>query len=97
MDTHPKRILIKGASLVHGSNVEYACDVSYRLTGSNVLYCNDGKWNASVPCCKGKEHNEVQELKMHVTLRHGCLKITLTYILTRLASSITSNYQAGYF
>lgn len=45
--------LVKGEHLAHNSNIEYACKVTYTLTGSNVLHCNDGKWNATVPSCKG--------------------------------------------
>lgn len=33
--------------------MEYACDVSYTLTGSKILSCDDGTWNGSLPSCKG--------------------------------------------
>lgn len=47
------RFLIKGATLQHNSIVEYSCDSSYKLTGSKVLRCKDGRWNATTPSCKG--------------------------------------------
>ena len=47
------RYLVKGSTLQHNSIVEYSCDLSYKLTGSNVLRCKDGRWNATTPSCKG--------------------------------------------
>ncbi|KAJ7383519.1 hypothetical protein OS493_027685 [Desmophyllum pertusum] len=47
-----KRFFGRGEKLIHGSSVEYACDVSYTLTGSNILHCDDGSWSTSVPSCK---------------------------------------------
>ena len=47
------RFLVKGATLKHNSIVEFSCDSSYELTGSKVLHCKDGQWNATTPSCKG--------------------------------------------
>ena len=46
-------IFLNGKLFSHGSNVEYACDVKYTMDGTNILHCNDGFWNASIPSCKG--------------------------------------------
>ncbi|CAH3037421.1 unnamed protein product [Pocillopora meandrina] len=46
------RIFLNGKLFSHGSNVEYACDVKYTMDGTNILHCNDGFWNASIPLCK---------------------------------------------
>ena len=47
------RFLVNGDTLQHNSIVEYSCDSSYKLTGSKVLRCKDGQWNATTPSCKG--------------------------------------------
>ena len=47
--------------LPDGSNVEYACDITYTLVGPSIQYCDDGSWDASRPSCKG-------ELQMRLAL-----------------------------
>ncbi|XP_078348020.1 uncharacterized protein LOC144633100 [Oculina patagonica] len=50
----PNQHLSRGASLKHGSNIEYACNLTYTLVGSNVRYCDNGSWNTSLPTCKAR-------------------------------------------
>ena len=45
----PNRIFLKGKLFSHGSNIEYACHAPYTMDGTNILHCNDGFWNASIP------------------------------------------------
>ena len=41
------------------SLVIFSCDEGYVLHGSKAARCtNDGKWNATVPACKGNSHNK---------------------------------------
>ena len=46
------------------SLVIFSCDEGYVLHGSKAARCtNDGKWNATVPACKGNWHNKkIQKL-----------------------------------
>ena len=37
----------------HGKTVKYECDAEYTLEGQNQLTCDDGKWNADPPKCRG--------------------------------------------
>lgn len=53
-------IFIIGELLPHGSHLEYACAVSYTLTGSNIRNCDDGFWDRKLPSCKGKLAKLVQ-------------------------------------
>ena len=33
--------------------VRYFCNLGYALQGEAQLTCEDGKWNAAIPKCKG--------------------------------------------
>ncbi|XP_066021713.1 CUB and sushi domain-containing protein 1 isoform X2 [Pocillopora verrucosa] len=48
----PNGIYVNGKLFSHGSNIEYACYAPYTMDGTNILHCNDGFWNASIPSCK---------------------------------------------
>ena len=42
-----------GNNYTHGKTVRYFCNLGYALEGEDQLTCEDGKWNAAIPKCKG--------------------------------------------
>ena len=51
--------------------VIFSCDEGYELHGSKAARCsNDGKWNTTVPACKGKSQHKKH--KFFVTQSHDC-------------------------
>lgn len=37
----------------HGALVSFSCNTGFKLHGSRQITCVDGRWNGSVPTCKG--------------------------------------------
>ncbi|XP_078348103.1 sushi, von Willebrand factor type A, EGF and pentraxin domain-containing protein 1-like isoform X1 [Oculina patagonica] len=87
----PTRFFRRDESLPHGSNVEYACDVSYTLVGSNVRHCVNGSWNTSLPSCKASCDDPGLIVNGHKTgsdFSHGQV---LTYKCTVQGYSLVGN------
>ena len=80
------RFLINGATLQHNSIVEYSCDSSYKLTGSKVLRCKDGRWNATTPSCKGiiiyAQHKKTRECYISNLRKRNKFKCLAVYFIS---------------
>ena len=37
----------------HGALVSFSCNTGFKLHGSRQITCVDGRWNGSIPTCKG--------------------------------------------
>ena len=92
------KVLVKGATLKHNSIVEYSCDSSYKLTGSKVLHCRDGQWNATTPSCKGimcftiNTKNKRMLHFFNYRNQFNCLVVYFIFIFHYIWSSIKANF-----
>jgi len=43
-----------GTGSSHGRVVSFECNIGFELVGNRALRCIHGRWNSSVPVCKGK-------------------------------------------
>ena len=43
-----------GTGSSHGRMVSFECKIGFELVGNRALRCIHGRWNSSVPVCKGK-------------------------------------------
>ena len=50
--------IITHATLKEGGEVEIKCRPDYTLVGPSKLRCIQGKWNGSLPLCKGLQRND---------------------------------------
>ena len=53
-----KNGIITHATLKEGGEVEIKCRPDYTLVGPSKLRCIQGKWNGSLPLCKGLQRND---------------------------------------
>ena len=53
-----KNGIITHATLREGGEVEIKCRPGYTLVGPSKLRCIEGKWNGSLPLCKGLREND---------------------------------------
>ena len=44
---------ISGTTFGHGGHVTFSCDDGFRLLGSTLIVCDNGRWSAAIPKCKG--------------------------------------------
>lgn len=44
-----------GTRFSHGRVVSFECNLGFELVGVRALRCIHGKWNSSVPVCKGEK------------------------------------------
>lgn len=44
-----------GAGFSHGQVVSFECKLGFELVGGRALRCIHGRWNSSVPVCKGEK------------------------------------------
>ena len=55
-----------GTSFSHGRVVSFECKLGFELVGDRALRCIHGRWNSSVPLCKGEKallrHCEIEML-----------------------------------
>ena len=42
-----------GNDTTHGAKISFTCLTGFDIFGLRTLTCNNGKWNGSVPSCKG--------------------------------------------
>jgi len=57
-----KNGIITHATLREGGEVEIKCRADYTLVGPSKLRCIEGKWNDSLPLCKGLQENNFDEM-----------------------------------
>lgn len=49
----PPNGYVSGTRFSHGRVVSFKCKLGYELVGDRALRCINGRWNSSVPECKG--------------------------------------------
>ena len=54
--------VITHVTLREGGEVEIKCRTDYTLVGPSKLRCIEGKWNDSLPLCKGLQENNFEEM-----------------------------------
>ncbi|XP_006811433.1 E-selectin-like [Saccoglossus kowalevskii] len=47
------------SSFVHGSTVEFKCDLGYELIGVSQLTCSNRKWDTELPQCQGQQKDGI--------------------------------------
>ena len=57
-----KNGIITHVTLREGGEVEIKCRTDYILVGPSKLRCIQGKWNGSLPLCKGLQVNNFDEM-----------------------------------